>query len=158
MNSKICLMAASLSLLAACSSTSNNIDYNDDVDTPDVLLQDASGGDSDYGLDKNADKHNQQNKPDVLEQSMTNPTKTAKPANPTEPAHQPVPTQQSEPVPEVPEPVSVPTPQPKPVATAKPKQTPQPKQTAKPEPKSMPDKQESALEVDDPLLGEIDPI
>lgn len=143
------LLSVTLTLLTACASTQSDIDYSSDVDTPDVLIQDAQGGDSEYGLDKNADKHNQQNKPDMLEQSVggsnratpssrtsTQATRPAKPEKSTQDKQQSK--QRSAPI----------------VV----QQTPKANKKAKVEKANKePTKQESALEVDDPLLGEIDP-
>jgi hypothetical protein len=110
---KMLLLGVGATALVGCANT-GEIDYNDDVDTPDVMLQDSTGGDSDYGLDANAAQNNQQDKPDMLEQGVE---PKAKPAS--KPAH---------------------------------------KQTDKPKPtKKAPSKDESALEVDDPLLGEVEP-
>ena len=128
-------------MLSACAGT-GKIDYNDDVETPDVLLEDAKGGDSDYGLDKNAAQNNHQNKPDGLEQS-TGSRSSASAASPRQTERVEVETQ-----PQQTRRVEPQVTRTKPLKKTKPK-------TQKP--RKEPSKQESALEVDDPLLGEIDP-
>lgn len=141
-----CVTGLSLGL-GACSST-GNIDYSDDVETPDVLLEDASGGDSEYGLDKNAARNNQQNKPDGLESSTnsrssvdasSSQTKSRSDSQRETRADSQV-KQERQPK------VETQVTQSKPVKQTKPKK-----------PKKQPSQQESALEVEDPLLGEIDP-
>lgn len=138
-------------MLSACASSGSNIDYSDDVETPDVLLEDASGGDSEYGLDKNAARNNQQNKPDGLE-STTNSSSVRADSSPNESRNANHTESRSdnradtqvkqERQPKVERQVV----KVKPVKKTKPKK-----------PKKQPSRQESALEADDPLLGEIDP-
>lgn len=139
---KSLVLASCLAGLSACSST-GKIDYDDSVETPDVLLEDAQGGDSEYGLDKNAARNNQQNKPDGLLQS-TGSSSTASASSSRKSSSSTARTVEAQPE-------SQPKAQ-KQVAQAKPAKKKKPNK-----PKKQPSKQESALEVDDPLLGEIDP-
>ena len=137
---KSLVLASGLAGLSACSST-GKIDYDDSVETPDVLLEDAKGGESEYGLDKNAARNNQQNKPDGLLQSTGSSSTANASSNRANITTQRAETQsESQPKAE------------KQVAKVKPAKKSKPNK-----PKKQPSKQESALEVDDPLLGEIDP-
>lgn len=135
---------AALLALAGCASNGQDskVDHGDGVETPDVLLQDTEGksvqyGDRDYGLAKDAKKHDQQIKPDPLVAGIDNGHTTRRTSSET----------------------TVTQAQPQSVA---------PTVTSKPKPKAQPTvskqqgeeqrlKRDSSLEVEDPLLGEVDP-
>ncbi len=149
------LLAVSVVSMLGCAATSEDekVDYGDEVDTPDVMIQDTDGkttqyGDKNYGLAADAKEHDQQNEPDQLEAGLAR-NAVAKTAHQPEQSVTPTAPARSE--------VSVaaqvaPTPvKAESVAKAKkPKQ--QPKVT-----QEQRRRQDSALEVADPLLGEVDP-
>lgn len=123
-------------ILNACSYT-DRIHYEDEVDTPDILIQAPQGGDADYGLDQQAVQHAEQHQPDDLEKSIqSQPARKAMDVDTvaTE-EHQEKSVQ--------------------PTKTTKPPIEKQ--QMKKPVLKKSPSRQESALEVDDPLLDEVQP-
>lgn len=134
-------MVALLSM-AGCASNGHEggVDHGDGVDTPDVLLQDTDGksvsyGDRDYGLDSNAKRNDQQIKPDPLIAGIGNggSERRATAAGRSE-------TNQPNTVARQPG-----------NAAAKPKQN-----VRKPQTEEQRLKRDSALEVGDPLLDEVD--
>lgn len=160
------LLAIGVVSMLGCAATldDENVNYGDEVNTPDVMIQDTDGkttlsgdkkfGDESYGLAANAKEHNQQNQPDQLEAGLTKNSKAQtadKPeqaVTPTAPAKTQVSAaQQVAPTPAKVEPVA------KAESVAKmqkPKQQPKVTQQQK-------RRQDNALEVADPLLGEVEP-
>ncbi|NQZ05581.1 MAG: hypothetical protein HRT35_00330 [Algicola sp.] len=146
------LLAIGVVSMLGCSATpaDENIDYGDEVDTPDVMIQDTDGktthyGDKNYGLAADAKEHDQQNKPDLLEQRVASSKaqvahQPVRQVTPTAPAKSQVSaSQRVAPMPAKAEPVA---------------------KVKKPKPKVTQEqrlKRDSALEVSDPLLGEVDP-
>jgi hypothetical protein len=137
MNFKSFLLTASVIALAGCSATSDHsqVDQGDGIDTPDPILQDISTkqikyGEKDYGLAKDGKEHDQQIKPDPLEQSLADKSQSTKGS--------PQSTKQS---------TAQRSTQQEQVKVAK----------KKPLTEAQRRKQDSALEVADPLLGEVEP-
>lgn len=119
------LLAGALASLVGCANTADQndtVDYGDEVETPDVMLQDTSGktvkhGDKDYGLAADAKERDQQVTPDPLEGDLVS-------------------KRESKPM------------------TVKPKAKVKPKKPMTDEDRHTRD---SVLEVEDPLLGEVEP-
>jgi hypothetical protein len=154
------LLAIGVVSMLGCAATldDENVNYGDEVNTPDVMIQDTDGkttlsgdkkfGDESYGLAADAKEHDQQNQPDQLEAGLTKNSKAQtadKPeqaVTPTAPAKSQVSAaQQVAPTPAKAESV---------VKVQKPKQQPKVTQQQK-------RRQDNALEVADPLLGEVEP-
>jgi hypothetical protein len=175
------LLAVGVMSMLGCAATLDDekVDYGDEVDTPDVMIQDTDGkttlsgdkkfgdeksgdkksgdkkfGDESFGLAADAKEHDQQNQPDQLEAGLAQNSKAQaadKPeqaVTPTAPAKSQVSAaQQVEPTPAKVEPVA----KAESVARA---------QKAKQQPKVTQEqqrRQDNALEVADPLLGEVEP-
>jgi hypothetical protein len=165
------LLAVGVMSMLGCAATLDDekVDYGDEVDTPDVMIQDTDGkttlsgdkksgdkkfGDESFGLAADAKEHDQQNQPDQLEAGLTKNSKAQathqpeQPVTPTAPAKSQVSAaQQVAPTPAKVEPVA----KAEPVARA---------QKTKQQPKVTQEQQrrkDNALEVADPLLGEVEP-
>ncbi|MCJ8270036.1 MAG: hypothetical protein MJK04_11625 [Psychrosphaera sp.] len=148
------LLAIGVVSMLGCSATpaDESIDYGDEVDTPDVMIQDTDGkttqyGDKNYGLAADAKELDQQNKPDQLEQGLASSKariahQPERQVTPTAPVKSQVSaSQRVAPIPAKAESVA---------KVQKPKQKPKVTQEQRL-------KRDSALEVSDPLLGEVDP-
>lgn len=181
------LLAAGMLVMAGCNSTSNArapADHGDELETPDILLQDTSGktaryGDRDFNLDPQARKHDQQTKLDPLEQDLSHSKTVTAQVTPAQETYaekvekvksQPqVMTPQAQPSQTQVQPVSEPVAPVRQTATVS-----QPVKPAAPKKveslgdkverviKSVdfgkePSRSDSELEMPDPLLGEVDP-
>lgn len=153
MKFKQILIVSAMLCATGCASNGqdNQVDHGDGVDTPDVLLQDTSGksvsyGETEFGLAPDAKSRDQQIKPDPLIAGINTTQKSAPPQAvvPT-PAAEP-----AQPVVKPPKAEKAPVPEPEPAE--------KPQKVDKPKKKEVERlKRDSALEVADPLLGEVEP-